>query len=89
MLSEHETEILLDRLCIKLGFCLPPNAYQHLLENRPSDSKAFTNAVFVAEGFGDPATADRHLYRQVLAIVSDAFRESEEKRDHQRGQDEL
>jgi hypothetical protein len=81
--------LLLDRLCIKLGFCLPPNAYRHLLENRPNDSKAFTNAVFVAEGCVDPATADRHLYRKVLAIVSYAFRESDERRDDESRQEEL
>ena len=77
MLSPHETEVLLDKLCVTLGFCLPPNAYEALKENPPADITRFTDAVFVAEGFTDPATADRHLYRRVRAMVAEAFGRSE------------
>jgi hypothetical protein len=80
MLSAHETQVLLDKLCIKLGFCLPPDAYDALTEKPPSDVIEFTNAVFIAEGFLDPSAADRHLYRQVRAMVTEAFRQSEQER---------
>jgi hypothetical protein len=80
MLSAHETRVLLDKLCIALGFCLPPTAYDALTEKPSSDINEFTNAVFIAEGFLDPSTADRHLYRQVRAMVTQAFRESEQKK---------
>jgi hypothetical protein len=83
MLKGDATKVLLDRLCIQLGFCLPPDAYDALVENPPADINEFTNAVFVAEGFGDPSTADRHLYRQVRAIVLEAFRQCEEERGYE------
>ena len=83
MLKSHATKVLLDRLCSKLGLCLPPAAYNALVENPPADINEFTNAVFVAEGFEDQSTADRHLYRQVRAIVSEAFRQSEEERGYE------
>ena len=80
MLSAHETKVLLDKLCRRWGFCLPPDAYDDLTEKPPSDVNEFTNAVFIAEGFLDPSTADRHLYRKVRAMVTEAFRQSEEER---------
>ena len=84
MFSKHETEILLNRLCRELGFCLPPEAYDNLKAKPPVSINEFTDAVFVAEGFGDPSTADRHLYRQVRATVSEALRKSEEANDQSR-----
>jgi hypothetical protein len=48
------------------------------MEGPPSEVGEFTNAVFVAEGL-DPDTADRHMYREVRAMIDDAFRESDEK----------
>ena len=83
MLTGHATKVLLDILCIKLGFCLPPDAYDALVANPPADINEFMKAVFVAEGFEDSSTADRHLYRQVRASVSEAFRHSEEKRGYE------
>ena len=70
-------ESLLDDLCIRLGFCLPPDARSRLLETPPADAAAFTDAVFIAEGM-NPALVDRHLYRQVRAMVVRAFSEAQE-----------
>jgi len=64
-----------------LGFCLPPDAEAHLKQTPPSDIVSYTDAVFTAEGL-DPSTADRHLYRQVKAVVAEAFRKSEAERDY-------
>lgn len=72
MLTPVDVQRLLDRLCGRLGFCLPPEAQYRLRENPPPDVRSFTEAVFVAEGL-DPETADRHLYRQVRDVVAKAF----------------
>jgi len=73
MLTPREVQLLLERLCVELGFCLDPDVRAKLMENPPSNAAAFTDAVFIAEGL-DPTTASRHLYRQVKAVVTEAFR---------------
>jgi hypothetical protein len=75
MLSEKEAIALLSRLCIDLGFCVPPVDAARLNAIAPKDPRGFTDAVFLSEGL-DPQTADRHLYRRVLSVVADAFRRS-------------
>ena len=71
----RETELhqLLDRLCVQLGFCLPPAEQARLAQDPPGSAEEFTAAVFAAEGL-DPGTADRHLYRQVEHMVRETFR---------------
>ena len=61
-----------------MGFCLPADRQRRLTEQPPPDAHQFTEAVFIAEGL-DPSTADLRLYRQVKAIVADAFRRSEDR----------
>ena len=75
MISEAEAHRLLDDLCIKLGFCLPPADQSKLKQDPPRDVRAFTDAVFLAEGL-DVELADRHLYRQVRDMVAAAFERS-------------
>jgi hypothetical protein len=65
---------LLYRLCVELGFCLPPADRERLERQGPEDVVAFADAVYRAEGL-DPLTADLHLYRQVKQMIADAFRE--------------
>lgn len=72
MLSESEAHRLLEDLCSKLGFCLPPAGQSKLKRDPPSDVRAFTDAVFLAEGL-DVDLVDRHLYRQVRDMVAAAF----------------
>ena len=81
MLTERQAESLLFKLCVDLGFCLPPGAQGRLINNPPADVGLFVDAVFVAEGL-DPNTADQHLYRQVRAMVAEAFRKSEGECEH-------
>jgi hypothetical protein len=78
-LSTEEVNAVLSVLCRRLGFCLSSDADARLAEDPPSGIDEFTAAVFIAEGL-DPSTADRRVYRQVKAIVADAFRSSEERR---------
>ncbi|MGH9766433.1 MAG: hypothetical protein ACREAB_03285 [Blastocatellia bacterium] len=77
MLNSNDVYFLLSRLCIELGFCLPPDEWNRLQENPPGEINEFTNKVFVAEGV-DPQYAPRDLYRQVKAIVEDAFEKQAE-----------
>ena len=78
VLTPPEVEKLLRDLCVRLGFCLPPDEQQRLETSPPADVRSFTDAVFVAEGL-DPETASRNLYRQVGDLVTDAFRRTEER----------
>lgn len=80
MLTRKEAAALLSVLCTRLGFCLPSDAEERLTAAPPPDVRLFTAAVFIAEGL-DPSTADRKLYRQVKAVVADAFRRSDERQD--------
>jgi len=75
MLTAQHVERLLEVLCVKLGFCLPPVEDARLMRAPPEDVVAFTDAVFRAEGI-EPSTADRHIYRQVRDVVSAAFWEA-------------
>jgi hypothetical protein len=71
-LKPTQVDALLSNLCTTLGFCLPPSDQVALRTNPPRHPDDFTRAVFLAEGL-DPATADRHLYRQVRDAVRTAF----------------
>ena len=72
MLNTTEAESLLSKLCVELGFCLPPENENRLIENPPKTIDDFTDAVFRAEGL-NPQYAERHLYRQVRDKVAEAF----------------
>jgi len=73
MLNDEEARRLLDKLCVLLGFCLAPSEVERLVNDPPMSDVAFTDEVFRSEGL-DPRTVDRQLYRQVLHVVSAAFR---------------
>jgi hypothetical protein len=51
MLNEKQVEDLLNRLCVRLGVCLPPHEIARLRDDRPGDVVAFTDAVLAAEGW--------------------------------------
>ena len=71
-LTPAEVRSLLSKLCVDLGFCLPPDAIGQLQHEPPAEVAAFTDAVFVAEGL-DPVMSDRGLWKQVAGVVSAAF----------------
>ena len=72
MLETAEVESLLSKLCIELGFCLPPEHENRLIENPPAIIEEFTDAVFRLEGL-NAQFAERHLYRQVRDKIAQAF----------------
>ena len=71
ILTASEVDSLLTKLCVGLGFCLPPSAISQLQNSPPADIDSFTDAVFTAEGL-DP-WFDRKLRAEVRAMVRDDF----------------
>ena len=47
---QSELKILLDELCIELGFCLPPDAIRNILEKTNISAEEFTQFVLLGEG---------------------------------------
>jgi hypothetical protein len=64
---ESELPWLLDELCIELGYCLPPAAYEALMNDPPRDVDAFADAVLAAEGL-DPSL-NKQLRRAVRSKI--------------------
>jgi hypothetical protein len=68
-----DVDLLLYELCVKLGFCLPPEETMKLVENPPEEVDAFVDAVIRAEGL-DPTILDSRVRRQVSELVAGHFR---------------
>ncbi|HYN94951.1 MAG TPA: hypothetical protein VES42_13970 [Pilimelia sp.] len=64
---DSDVQRLLNELCIKLGFCLPPEENRRLEQSPPGDVDSFTDAVIEAEGMGDMSHTD--IRRQVREVV--------------------
>lgn len=60
-------QILLDELCVKLGFCLSPGVQRSLRESAPADVDTFTDAVLEAEG------VDPRVNKQLRRTVRDTI----------------
>lgn len=71
-LTALQVRRLLDKLCSKQGFCLPPEAVEALANNPPEEVLAFTDEIFRGEGL-DPFRADSAIYRGVRDVVAAAF----------------
>jgi hypothetical protein len=69
---EAEVQQLLDDLCVKLGFCLPPTEQRRLRESPPLDADSFTDAVVEAEKM-DPRLHEQ-LRRQVRERIDQRMR---------------
>ena len=71
-MTASEIENLLTKLCVELGFCLPPSTLLRLQNSPPADIDSFTDAVFAAEGL-DPQFVNRKLREEVREMVRAAF----------------
>ena len=73
-LDEPDTtpEAVIDRLlyllCVRFGFCLPPDANADLRANPPRGPEAFTDKVIAVEGL-DPATFDSTMRKQMIELA--------------------
>lgn len=65
---------LLDDLCTRLGYCLPPEARQRIVNDPPASVDGFTDAVIIAEGL-DPVLIATEQRQQVRRTVAAAFGE--------------
>jgi hypothetical protein len=71
--SSRQVELLLQELCVVLGFCLPPEVNARLMREPPTDVDEFTDAVIRAEGLDPYADIPLHLRRDVRARVVKHF----------------
>jgi hypothetical protein len=67
--NPSEIGLLLAELCVKLGFCLPPEEQATLEGSPPPGVDALTDAVLLAEGF-DPQHIGAELRQQVRDVVA-------------------
>jgi hypothetical protein len=65
------TGMLLDQLCVDLGYCLPPDERIRLIDDPPQTVDAFTDAVIAAEG-RDPVLIDKASRQEVRRVVAKA-----------------
>ena len=72
MPTTAELETLLERLCVKLGFCLAGEQYDRLVDDPPTDPIAYAEAVMTADG-DDPHALSSDVYAQVVAEVKRVF----------------
>jgi hypothetical protein len=70
--NDDPRELLLDELCVRLGFCLPPAVQQELLQRPLHDADSFVDEVARAEGF-DATAMDRDLLRRMRGLAAAAF----------------
>ncbi|WP_292171186.1 hypothetical protein, partial [Brevundimonas sp.] len=69
-MTEQQVERLLHELCVDLGFCLPPNAYEALVVTPPSTAEDFAREVFQAEGLDFDTDAHPDIRQAVLNRVA-------------------
>lgn len=66
---DSDVRRLLNDLCVRLGFCLPPDGIRRLELSPPHGIDAFTDAVLTTEGMGDMShTQTRAQVREVVAM---------------------
>lgn len=71
-LDQSQLTALLDELCVRLSFCLPPEAEIRILKSPPLDIGEFAKMVFAAEGLQE-AEVTKHLRREVEATIAKHF----------------
>ena len=65
---------LLSELCVRYGYCLPPDAQNELLAEPPRDEGSFIEAVLRAEG-RDPMLVDTSELRELTEVARKWLRE--------------
>jgi hypothetical protein len=76
-MSPRRIALLLEELCVDLGFCLPSEAAARIQEKPETDVDSFTDAVICAEGLDPQADIPLNLRRKVRAVVFKHFRAAE------------
>ena len=73
VMSPAQVEALLYELCVVLGFCLPYEEGQKLMNDPPATTDEFTDAVFRAEGLDPHGTVGKRLRKDMKARVAKHF----------------
>jgi hypothetical protein len=63
-------EALLGELCVRYGYCLPPDAQEVLIADPPLDADVFVETVLRVEG-RDPMAVEARERRELAAVVHD------------------
>jgi hypothetical protein len=71
-MTEERVEALLRELGVDLGFCLPAEACEALVEKPPSNAEEFARAVFTAEGL-DFDSYGRPEIRSAVVVKIDGY----------------
>ena len=74
-LSKKAVGHLLDDLCVTLGYCLPPNEQERIINDPPKNPRQFSEEVMEVEGVG---AGDPQMFGEVYEIVFWAFLEASE-----------
>jgi hypothetical protein len=61
-------ESLLSKLCVDLGFCLPPKEHDAIVANPPEGVEAFARRVWEAEGMDPPRSRDP-LFQRLCEVI--------------------
>ena len=64
-------DALLGELCVKYGYCLPPDDQAALIAEPPQDVDAFVDAVLLAEGHDNPSLCNDETRRALGELVRD------------------
>jgi len=63
---------VLEELCVRLGYCIPPAGYERLMNDPPTDIEQFIDAVFEAEK-GTDERANKRCRPEARKIVTRHF----------------
>lgn len=69
-MQPEKTEALLRELCVDLGFCLPFDAYEQLVDAPPLVAEDFARRVFEAEGLDFDTYPHADIRQAVVDRVS-------------------
>jgi hypothetical protein len=68
---DHDLRVLLDKLCVEWGFCIPPDHADRIASSDHLDGDGFASAVLRAEGM-DPEY-ELHWFRRIRRRFVDEF----------------
>jgi len=74
-LSEGTRNQLLNDLCVKLGFCLPMEGRNRILDDPPEYLDEFVDLIYEFEGL-NPETADLHVKRMIRDMIIKAHHQT-------------
>jgi hypothetical protein len=78
-MSPEKVEVLLNELCVVLGFSLPRDAMARLKSNPPADVNEFADEVIRAEGLDPYVDIPQKLRRDVCQRIARHFKDAEDE----------